>query len=404
VNFKESLAVALTGLLANKMRSFLTMLGVIIGVAAVIIVVAIGQGMKQETLQRIQGMGTNLLTISPGPARTGAVSTDITVINLELTDAEEIKSSVRNILDLAPEVGRMVQAKYRNMNYRTRIVGTTVEYQTVRNWKIAQGRFFDASELRGRQRVCVLGPEVVEELFGRASPLGEWVRVNGIPFEVIGVAEEVGGGGFGRSPDNQIVAPLSTVAQRVMGRSHLDSITVSATSADAVDRVEKGIEVLLRRRHKLRPGQPNDFRIMKQSQMLSSMSEAGETLTRLLTGIALVSLLVGGVGIMNIMLVSVTERTREIGIRKAVGARKSDVLAQFLIESVVLSVIGGAIGIGLGVGVAKLLGRQGDWTTIISPASIIYAFAFAAVVGVFFGLWPAKKAADMDPIEALRYE
>lgn len=404
MNLMESVAVALAGLLGNKMRSFLTMLGVIIGVAAVIIVVAIGQGMKQETLQRIEGMGTNLLMIRPGPARTGAVTTDIEVVNLEENDAWEIRDTISSVSNVAPEINGRVQAQYRNVNLRTQLVGTTPEYETVRNWQMAQGRFFDVTEQRGRMRVCVVGYEVADELFGHNSPVGETIRINGIPFEIIGVSEELGGGGFGRSPDNQILAPMSTVSQRVFGRSHLSLIAVSATRADIVDKVERDIEVLLRRRHKLRPGQPNDFRIMKQSQLLSSMSEAGETLTKLLTSIALVSLLVGGVGIMNIMLVSVTERTREIGIRKAVGARKMDVLTQFLIESVVLSVIGGSIGVLVGLGVARVLDNQSEWTTIVSPASIVYAFVFAAFVGVFFGLWPAKKAADMDPIVALRYE
>ena len=402
MNVLEAVRVALTGLLANTLRSFLTMLGVIIGVAAVIIVVAIGQGMKQETLDRIQGMGTNLLTVRPGPGRSGTVVLETAVVNLEREDADEIKTSVKGVLHVAPEVSSSVQAKYRSKNVRTRLIGTTVQYQTVRSWELAEGRFFDDSEIRGRKRVCVLGSEVVDELFYGNSPTGEWIRINGVPFEVLGAAGPVGGS-FG-SPDNQIIAPLTTVQQRVLGRSYLSTIGVSAQSPAVVDKVEKGIEILLRRRHKLRTGQPNDFRIMKQSMMLSSMAEAGETMTRLLGGIALVSLLVGGVGIMNIMLVSVTERTREIGIRKAVGARKGDILSQFLIESVVLSVIGGGIGIALGVAVCKLLSAKGTWTTIISPTSMIYAFLFAAAVGIFFGLWPAKKAADMDPIVALRRE
>ncbi len=402
MNGFESIRVAVNGLLANKLRSFLTMLGVIIGVAAVIIVVAIGQGIKHDTMQRIERMGTNLLMVRPGPSRRGGVTSDITVINLQQADADEIKNSVKGVLDVAPQVEGTVQAKYRANNTRTRLVGSTVQFATVRNWKIAQGRFFDVSELRGRKRVCVLGSEVAGELFGSSSPLGEWVRVQGMPFEVIGVAAEVGGS-WG-SPDNQIAAPLTTVQQRVLGRDHLSMIGVSAVSADVVDKVEKGIEVLLRRRHKLRTGQPNDFNIMKQAEALESMAEAGETMTKLLGGIALVSLLVGGVGIMNIMLVSVTERTREIGIRKAVGARRTDILMQFLIESVVLSIIGGGIGTIMGVAVSKLLGAKSGWTTIIAPAWIVYASLFAAAVGVFFGLWPAKKAADMDPIVALRHE
>ncbi|MBU0610509.1 MAG: ABC transporter permease [Armatimonadetes bacterium] len=403
MNIAEAVRVALRGLMGNKLRSFLTMLGIIIGVAAVIIVVAIGLGLKKDTLQRIERMGTNLLMVNPGPSRRGGVSSEITVINLEEEDAKEIKTTVSGIRGVAPEVQGRVQAKYRSRNTNTRLIGSTTDYPEVRNWKLADGRFFTDAEIRGRARVCILGKNVVDELFYGRSCIGEVVRVKGLPFEVIGMATEVGGS-WG-NPDNQILAPLTTVQQRVLGLDHLTGIGVSAVNTAAVDKVERGIETLLRRHHKLRTGSPNDFNIMKQAMFMESMAEAGETMTRLLGAIALVSLLVGGVGIMNIMLVSVTERTREIGVRKAVGARKKDVLAQFLIESVVLSVIGGLIGILLGIGVSVLLGRSGSgWTTIISPASIVEAFLFAGVVGIFFGLWPAKKAADMDPIVALRYE
>ena len=396
----EAIGVALAGLRANKLRSFLTMLGVIIGVAAVIIVVAIGQGLKQDTLSTIQSLGTNLLMIRPGMGRTGGVATDQPVVSLEVADAEEIKRTVKGVAEVAPQLEGGVQAKYRSLNWRTRIVGSTPEFQIVRNWDLSEGRFFNEAEVRGRKRVCVLGSELVNELFLGRSPIGEWIRIDGIPFEVIGAAKEVGGS-WG-SPDNQIAAPLSTVQYRVLGGGTISMIGVSAQSADIIDEVEKGIELLLRRRHKLRTGQPNDFRIIKQSAQLESMSEASETMTRLLGGIALVSLLVGGVGIMNIMLVSVTERTREIGIRKAVGARKRDILWQFLFEAVVLSVIGGGIGIGLGIGGAHLVSTRGGWTAIVAPESILYAFVFSACVGIVFGLWPAKRGADMDPITALR--
>jgi putative ABC transport system permease protein len=403
MNVTEAIRVALRGLMGNKLRSFLTMLGIIIGVAAVIIVVAIGQGLKRDTLQRIERMGTNLLMVNPGPSRRGGVSSEITVINLEEADAKEIQAKVSGIRGVAPEAQGRVQAKYRSRNTNTRLIGSTTDYPEVRNWKVADGRFFTDTEIRGRARVCVLGKEVVDELFYGRPCIGEIVRLKGLPFEVIGTAAEVGGS-WG-NPDNQVLAPLTTVQQRVLGLDHLTGIGVSAVNTAAVDKVERGIETLLRRRHKLRTGSPNDFNIMKQSMFIQDMSEASETMTRLLGAIALVSLLVGGVGIMNIMLVSVTERTREIGVRKAVGARKKDILAQFLIESVVLSVIGGAIGVLTGVGVSLLLGHSGSgWTTIISALSIIEAFAFAGVVGIFFGLWPAKKAADMDPIVALRYE
>ncbi|MEN6402943.1 MAG: ABC transporter permease [Armatimonadia bacterium] len=402
MNITEAIRVSLMGLIGNKMRSFLTMLGIIIGVAAVIIVVAIGQGLKRDTLERIEKMGTNLLSVDPGPSRRTGVVLETTVVNLQEEDAIQIAQQVRGVMKVAPEVSGRVQAKYRSRNFGTRLIGSTPDYQTVRNWKLAEGRFFDDSEVRGRKRVCVVGKQIVDELFYGRSPIGEWVRVKNLPFEVIGVAAEVGGS-WG-SPDNQIVGPLSTVKQRVLGQDYLNSISVSALTTGDVDRVERGIETLLRRRHKLRAGQPSDFHIMKQAMFLESMAEAGETMTKLLGGIALVSLLVGGVGIMNIMLVSVTERTREVGIRKAVGARKKAIMAQFLIESMVLSIIGGGMGVVLGVVTSLILASQSGWSAIVSPVSIVEAFLFAAAVGIFFGLWPAKKAADMDPIAALRYE
>lgn len=403
MNLAEAIRVALMGLITNKMRSFLTMLGIIIGVAAVIIVVAIGMGLKRDTLARIERMGTNLLMVNPGPSRRGGVTSgDVTVINLEIEDAEEIKAKVKGVAEVAPEIQGRVQVKYRSLNSNTRLIGSTVAYCEVRNWNLAEGRMFDESEMRGRKRVCVLGKQVVDDLFLGRNPINEWVRLKGIPFQVIGTAKEVGGS-WG-SPDNSVLAPLTTVQTRVLGRRYLNSIGVSATSTESVDVAERGIETLLRRRHKLRTGQPNDFNIMKQSEIMGSMAEASATMTNLLGGIALVSLLVGGVGIMNIMLVSVTERTREVGIRKAVGARKKDIMAQFLVESMVLSIVGGAIGVIVGVAVSVILGKQSGWTTIISPGSIVQAFFFAAAVGIFFGLWPAKKAADMDPIVALRYE
>jgi putative ABC transport system permease protein len=402
MNLSEAFGVALMSLWGNKLRSILTMLGVIIGVGAVIVVVAIGLGLKRDTMARIEKMGTNLLMVNPGAGRRGGVVLETAVVNLVLEDAQLIKDTIKGVLGVAPEASGRVQVKYRSTNINTRLIGSTPEYQQVRNWKISEGRFFDDSELRGRKRVAVLGKQVVDDLFYGRSPIGEWVRVKGLPFEVIGVAQEVGGS-WG-NPDNQIVAPLTTVQQRVLGITNLTSIGVSAQNAEVVDKVERGIENLLRRRHKLRTGMPNDFNIMKQAMFLESMAEAGETMTRLLGAIALVSLLVGGVGIMNIMLVSVTERTREIGIRKAVGARRKDIMVQFLVESVVLSVTGGVIGVLLGVGVSHLLATRSGWSAIVSPTSIIQAFIFAAFVGIFFGLWPARKAADLDPIVALRYE
>ena len=402
MNVKEAIRVALMGLVGNKMRSFLTMLGIIIGVAAVIIVVAIGQGLKRDTLQRIEKMGTNLLSVNPGPSRRSGVVLETTVVNLQEEDALEIARQVRGVMKVAPEVQGRVQAKYRSRNVSTRLVGSTPDYQTVRNWKVAEGRFFDDSDVRGRKRVCVVGKQVVDDLFYGHSPIGEWVRVKNLPFEVIGVAAEVGGS-WG-SPDNQIVGPLSTVKQRVLGQDYLNSISVSALTTGDVDRVERGIETLLRRRHKLRAGQPSDFNIMKQSMFLESMAEAGETMTKLLGGIALVSLLVGGVGIMNIMLVSVTERTREIGIRRAIGAKKRNIMTQFIMEAIVLCQVGGVIGVLLGI----LGGNSAAYFLKLPPVIpldwVVIGLTICSVVGVLFGSYPAYKAANLDPIESLRYE
>lgn len=395
----EALRTAVMSLLSNKTRSLLTMLGVIIGVAAVLVVVAIGEGLTADTLDRIRSLGTNMLYVSPGagrrhgpPSRPGRLTDD---------DWEALKAHVKGVAAMAPAVNGNATAKYRNLNHATRVVGTTPEWPAVSSFKIAHGRFFGAGEERARSRVAVLGSSVVEELFYSRALLGEIIRINGIPFQVIGILEERGGG-WG-NPDDQIVVPMSTARQRLFGRGDLSAIQISAASAERIPEVMESITKVLRRQHRIR-GEDDDFRIRDQTEMLQTMTETGSTLTKFLGGIALISLLVGGVGIMNIMLVSVAERTREIGVRKAVGAKRGDILAQFLIESTVLSVTGGLIGIAIGLSVSSLLGDTLGWQTIVPPEAVLISFLFAAAVGVFFGYYPARKAALLDPIDCLRYE
>ncbi len=397
----EALTVAFTGLLANKMRSLLTMLGVIIGVAAVIATTAIGEGLKQDTLDRIRSLGSNMLFIRPGAGRRHGVR-GVGIETLKAADAEAILKEVPGIRHAAPEVTRQAQVKFEDKNENLRIVGTTPPYKLVRNFDMSAGRFLTEADERGRARVAVLGSEAKRKLFGGREPLGERIKIKGATFQVIGVLKEKGGGWF--SPDEQIVVPLSTAQYRLFGQDYLSALTLEVRQGAPVDEAQEQVTELLRRRHRLRPDEDDDFNVRAQAEFLATMEETGRTMTRLLTGIAAVSLLVGGVGIMNIMLVSVTERTREIGIRKAVGARKRDIMFQFLIEATVLSLLGGLIGVALGVGFAGFVGGQSGWRTVVRVESVLIAFAVAAAVGIFFGWYPARKAAQMDPIEALHYE
>jgi len=402
VNLIEAMRTAYMSLVANKSRSVLTMLGVIIGVSAVLIVVAIGQGLKADVLERIRSMGTNLVTISPGGGRRHGPRTGGTQPGkLTEEDLEALGKELANVAALAPTVQKGGTAKYRNLSHNTQVVGTNSDWPTAMAFEVANGRFFNASEQRARARVVVLGQEVVDELFYGRALVGEYVRINNIPFEVIGILKEKGGG-WG-NPDNQIVMPLSTARQRLVGGVDYNAILVSAANEDVVPAIKQNIERTLFRTHRVTEA-TRDFDIRDQTEMLSMVSETTGQMTLFLGGIAAVSLLVGGVGIMNIMLVSVTERTREIGIRKAVGARRSDIMAQFLIESVMLSVIGGIIGIGFGFAGSQALGQSLGWQTVVPLWAVVLSFVFSATVGIFFGWYPARKAALLDPIECLRYE
>jgi putative ABC transport system permease protein len=318
-------------------------------------------------------------------------------------DAEALADRGAGLEAVVPEFSRNAQAKYRNLNWNTRIIGTVPAYESVRNFRASAGRYFTASEEKGVAKVCVIGATIVENLFPAGEPLGETIQIAGQSFRVIGVLEAKGQSGF-QNPDDQIIVPLSTAQRRLFGVDFLSQITVKVLDDGAMDGTFYDIERILRREHRLREDQDNDFSIRNQADIIQTFQETQQTFTFLLAGIAAVSLLVGGIGIMNIMVVSVTERTREIGVRKAVGARKRDILSQFLIESVTMSVTGGLIGIGLGILAAVVVSTSGTLTAVVSPASIAVSFLFASLVGIFFGLYPAWKAANQNTIEALRYE
>ncbi len=381
------------------------MLGIIIGVAAVITMIAIGEGAQKAVTERIQALGSNLLFISPGAQRGGGVTVIQagSSVRLRNADATVIGEKVEAVEAVVPEFSRNAQVKYQNKNWNTRIVGTVPEYEYVRNFSVEDGRYFTHSEERAYSKVCVIGSIVADNLFGTINPIGKSIRIAGQTFEVIGILESKGQSGF-QNPDDQIIVPLSTAQRRIFGVDYLGQITAKVADDNRMDEAFYEIERVLRREHKLREEQDNDFNIRNQADIITTFQETQQTFTFLLAGIAAVSLLVGGIGIMNIMIVSVTERTKEIGIRKAIGARKKDVMLQFLIESVVMSIVGGLMGIGIGVGGSLILSSYGNLPSSISLQAIVMSFVFAAFVGIFFGLYPAWKAAESNVIDALRYE
>jgi len=403
---KEIVVVAISALRANKMRSFLTMLGIVIGVAAVIAMVAIGKGAQQSISDRIAGLGTTLLTVRPGAARGFGVATNDNA-KLTVKDAQALEKRGKFFAAVGPEMGQRAQFQYGNTNAMTQVTGAKANYPEIRKFTLAAGRMFNDAEEIGMRRVAVVGSAVIDNL-GLQTPealIGENVRIGGLQFQVIGVFESKGqAGGFGNNPDDFVLIPLSTAQFRVMGSDRLSNIGVLAISEDKIPQAQADIQTILRREHRLASGKKDDFDIRNQAEFLTTFAETTKTFTFLLAGIAAVSLLVGGIGIMNIMLVSVTERTREIGVRKALGATKGAILLQFLIEAIVLCLLGGLVGIVIGWGGAALLNKIGGFNTTVDPSAVALAFAFSAGVGLLFGVWPARRAASLDPIIALRYE
>ncbi|MBN1223576.1 MAG: ABC transporter permease [Candidatus Aminicenantes bacterium] len=405
MNVVKTVKISLMALNRNKMRSFLTALGIIIGVGAVIAMVSIGQGAKIEVEERFQSFGTNLLFVHPGSQSfRGRHGGGGTYTNLMESDAKAILDHCDAVLYVSSNINTRAQVVYGNKNWNTSIYGVGADYPQIRNWNVESGVFFDEAQVKSGQKVCVLGSEVNENLFEGADPIGQIIRVQKIPFRVLGVLESKGesGGFFNR--DDMIAVPYTTAQKRLLGIDYIQSIDVSAVSASRTDDARVQIEALLRIRHKIAPGAEDDFQVNNMSDIAEGASEATRILTLLLGGIASISLLVGGIGIMNIMLVSVTERIREIGIRMSVGARERDILLQFLTEAVVLSVLGGILGIGLGLGSSRLISQLAGMKTLVSIGSIALAFFFSGSVGIFFGFYPARKASKLDPIEALRYE
>ncbi len=405
MNFLESIRVSLRALRANKLRSALTMLGMIIGVAAVIAMVGIGNGATASITSQIQGLGSNLLTVSSGQSNSGGVRGGAGSSNtLTMTDVTKIQIGTA-VKAVAPVASSNAQVVLGSGNTSTSITGTTADYEVIKNVTLASGRYITQNDVDSSARVAVLGPTVVTNLMGdaNASVIGKIIKINNVPFQVIGVTTATGSTGF-MSSDDMITAPITTVQARLIGKKNVRSILVSASSADLMQTAQDQITAALHKAHKIQPGKNDDFTVQNQADMLATMTGVTQTLTMLLGGIAGISLLVGGIGIMNIMLVSVTERTREIGIRKAIGAKGMDILLQFLIEAVVLSVFGGGIGIALGYGGSNLAGQALKMSTSISMTSVFVAFGFSAAIGILFGVFPARKAAAMDPIDALRYE
>ena len=400
------ISVALGALRANKLRSLLTMLGIVIGVAAVIAVVALGAGAQSAVKERISSLGTTLLTVMPGQQRGGGGVAFDQSVKLTIADAKALQERATNLNAVQPESNSRVQVQYLNQNASTSAVGTSANYLTVRKYELAAGRMFTTQEDEGRQRVVLLGQTVVTNL-GVRSPdaiIGENVRIKGLQFQVIGILKPKGQSSPFGDPDDQVLIPLTTGRFRVFGTDRLRSISVLAQSEEKIPDAMADVQKVLRREHRLTSAKADDFQIRSQADFLNTLGETTAVFTYLLSGIAAVSLLVGGIGIMNIMLVSVTERTREIGIRKALGATSANILLQFLIEAVVLCLLGGLIGAAVGSGGAMAMSKFAQWNTQISPSSIVMAFVFSAVVGVVFGVWPARRAASLDPIVALRYE
>ena len=400
----ETVAVAFQSIRANKLRSVLTMLGIIIGVGAVITMVALGSGAQKAVQDRIAALGANVFTVFAGQGSRGGIRiTDRTILSTD--DYEALVRDGKLLKAVVPEMQQSLQVKYGNQNSNINVVGTTSNYIDVRNYTVPHGRMFTPGDDEARQRHAVLGAAVPRMLGANpAAMIHQTLQIRGINFEIIGVLSEKGSAGGWSNPDEQILIPLQTAKYRVFGSDRLRSMSVQVADGVPMEQGMVDLERILRREHRIRPGGENDFTIRNQQDILATQQQTTQVFTTLLASIAAVSLLVGGIGIMNIMLVSVTERTREIGVRKALGATRGNIMLQFLVEALALCLVGGVLGILAGIGTAMVLSRVMQWNTLISPMAVAVAFGFSALVGLFFGIWPARRAARLDPIVALRYE
>jgi len=410
VNVLASSRIALRALRVNKLRSTLTMLGIIIGVGAVIAMVAIGSGAQARVAEQLQALGANMIFVFPGSTTSGGLRAGAgSSISLTEEDAWTIQRDVQGVVAAAPTMRGSGQLVWGNLNWSTMIVGVTPEYFDARDWPTASGRVFTQEDVDGAAKVAILGQTVAQSLFGDTDPIGQTVRVKKLLCTVVGVLDSKGQNTFGQDQDDVIVIPLTTAKRKVLGVSLANARTVNGISIKVADNedlkeVQQHIRDLVRQRHRLQPGQDDDFGIRSAAEMVQTKDEQAQLMTKLLMSIASVSLLVGGIGIMNIMLVSVTERTREIGLRMAVGARGRDILTQFLVEALTVALIGGSVGVVAGLGASFALAYFGEWRTVVSPPAILLAFTFSGLIGIFFGFYPARKAAGLNPIDALRYE
>ncbi|HWR08280.1 ABC transporter permease [Sporomusa sp.] len=404
--FWQSVLIAFEGLKTNKLRSALTMLGIIIGVGAVIAMVSVGLGVQQKVQNSIAGLGSNLLIVMPGANSPSGGVRLAAGSNITLTkqDAQAIAREISGVNYVAPSVSQQFQIIYGNQNWKSTVQGTTQDFLQIRNFEVDSGSFFSNSDENSRARVAVLGQTVATNLFGGASPLGQTIRIGKAPFRVIGVLKSKGQSSMGQDQDDTVLVPLATAQDRLIGQAYLNNISVQVENDKVMDKVQAEITTLLRTRHHLAANVENDFSVRNLTALMTTMQETTGTITLFLGAVAAISLVVGGIGIMNIMLVSVTERTREIGIRKALGATYRNILMQFIIEAIAIGVTGGLIGITLGVASARVISLVAGWNTVVSGAAILASFGVSVFIGLFFGIYPARKAALLDPIEALRYE